>query len=136
MRPSCAPRWTPVVSIDADGRILEFNPAAQRMFGYEREAAIGAEMADLIIPPALRDAHRAGLRRLREGGENRVLHHRIELEAQRADGSTFPIELAITRIPGAQAAYTGFVYDITTTSSSSARAERAERQALVVALAR
>src|SRR5204862_5129166 len=50
-----------IISIDHKGHILEFNPAAQRIFGYTRGQAIGREIAELIIPVALREKHRRGL---------------------------------------------------------------------------
>jgi PAS domain S-box-containing protein/excisionase family DNA binding protein len=102
-----------IVSIDARGRVLEFNPAAERMFGYERCDVLGREMADLIVPPAARAAHRRGLRRLLDGGAPRMLDRRVELEAMRVDGSRFPAEIAIARMSGSTATYTGFVRDLT-----------------------
>ena len=126
-----------IVSIDAHGAVLEFNPAAERMFGYVRDDVIGADMAQLIVPPARREAHRRGLRRLLEGGEDQLLEQRIELEAQRADGSRFPAELAIVRMggDGPTALYTGFVRDLTAQKlAEHERQERIARQALVVAL--
>jgi diguanylate cyclase (GGDEF)-like protein/PAS domain S-box-containing protein/excisionase family DNA binding protein len=124
-----------IVSIDAHGTVLEFNPAAERMFGYERGAAIGADMVDLIVPPKHREAHRRGLRRLLDGGGERMLDQRVELRARRADGSSFPVELAITRMSGSTATYTGFIRDITDHKLvEQERAERIVRQALVVAL--
>jgi len=126
-----------IVSIDAHGAVLEFNPAAERMFGYARDEVIGTDMADLIIPPALRDAHRGSLRRMLDGGDERLLEQRVELQAQRADGSVFPVEVAITRMAGAgpTALYTGFVRDITQRKDAEReRHERIARQALVVAL--
>ena len=124
-----------IISIDAHGQVLEFNPAAERMFGYTRDEAIGADMAELIVPPALRARHRAGLSRLLQGGEKRILDTRVELDALRADGTTFPVEIAITRMSGSQATYTGFIRDITDHKLvEQERAERIARQALVVAL--
>jgi diguanylate cyclase (GGDEF)-like protein/PAS domain S-box-containing protein/excisionase family DNA binding protein len=124
-----------IVSIDAGGVVLEFNPAAERMFGYVRAQALGADMAELIIAPAQREAHRRGLRRLHEGGDSRILDQRVELEARRADGSLFPVELAVTRMGGATATYTAFIRDLTDHKLvEQERAERIGRQALVVAL--
>ncbi|MEA2184189.1 MAG: hypothetical protein QOF69_3374 [Solirubrobacteraceae bacterium] len=124
-----------IISIDARGVVLEFNPAAERMFGYARAEVLGVDMAQLIIPPKRRAAHRGGLRRMLEGGEGRILDRRIEFEAQRADGSLFPVELAITRMGGATATYTGFIRDLTDHKLvERERAERVARQALVVAL--
>ncbi|MDX6680468.1 MAG: hypothetical protein QOG94_507, partial [Solirubrobacteraceae bacterium] len=124
-----------IVSIDAHGRVLEFNPAAERMFGYTRDEALGADMAELIVPPASRAMHRNGLLRLLHGDPARILDKRVELEAQRADGTSFPVEIAITRMSGSQATYTGFIRDITDHKLvEQERAERLGRQALVVAL--
>lgn len=124
-----------IVSIDAGGRVLEFNPAAERMFGFERADVIGEDMADLIVPPAMREAHRRGLRRLLEGGAERILDQRVELEALRADGTTFPVEIAVTRMAGSTPTYTGFIRDVTDHKLvERERAERIARQALVVAL--
>ena len=87
-----------VVGMDKDGRIIEFNPAAERTFGYSRDEALGQEVADLMIPLRYRDAHREGLKRIQTAGESRVLGQRIEIEAVRKDGSEFPVELAITEV--------------------------------------
>ncbi len=89
-----------IILIDAAGCVLEFNPAAERTFGYRRADVVGRELAELIVPPALRERHRAGLARYVATGEGPVLGKRIELPGMRADGSEFPVELAITRIPG------------------------------------
>jgi diguanylate cyclase (GGDEF)-like protein/PAS domain S-box-containing protein/excisionase family DNA binding protein len=124
-----------IISIDATGHVLEFNPAAERMFGYTREQTIGAEMAELIVPPAMREAHRRGLARMLDGGEARILDRRIELEAMRADGSLFPVELAITQMEGSAPTYTGFIRDLTANKLvEQERAEAIARQALVVSL--
>ena len=103
-----------VVTMDHLGRVLEFNPAAQRTFGFTAEEAVGREMAELIVPPQLRDAHRRGLARYLASGEPTVLDRRVELEAVRADGCQFPVELTITRIdvPGPPT-FTGHLRDIT-----------------------
>src|SRR2546421_3731172 len=85
-----------IISMDATGRVLEFNRAAERVFGYTREQAVGQELASLIIPPAMRERHRAGLRRYLETGEGPVLGKRIEITGVRADGAEILVELAIT----------------------------------------
>lgn len=104
----------PIVAMDHDGRVLEFNPAAERVFGYTREEAIGADMGDLIVPAELRDAHRAGLRRYLATEQPRVLDQRIELEAACADGRRIPVELTITRIAvDGPPVFTGQLRDIT-----------------------
>src|SRR5262249_43130529 len=62
-----------IVTIDAQGRIIEFNPSAERTFGYVREEVIGRDLADVIIPPAHRVAHRQGMARYFHTGTSRVL---------------------------------------------------------------
>src|SRR6266403_353444 len=103
-----------IISMDANGRVLEFNPAAERVFGYTRDQAVGQELASLIIPPALRDRHRAGLRRYLETGEGPVLGKRIEITGVRADGSEILVELAITPLhTGSEPIFTAYLRDIT-----------------------
>jgi PAS domain S-box-containing protein len=103
-----------VIAIDHEGRIIEFNPAAERAFGYKREDVIGEEMAELIIPPHLRERHRHGLARYLAGGEAPVLDKPVELPAMRSDGSLFEAELAITRIgTDDPPMFSGYVRDIT-----------------------
>ena len=102
-----------VVTMDHTGRVLEFNPAAEREFGYPAQEAVGRDMAELIIPPALREPHRRGLSRYLRGEPATLLDRRIEIDAARADGTEFPVELTITRIdvPGPPV-FTGHLRDI------------------------
>jgi PAS domain S-box-containing protein len=103
-----------VITMDVEGRVVEFNPAAERTFGYRRGDVVGRPLADLIIPPDLREQHRAGLARHRETGHNTVLGRRLEMRAMRADGAQFPVELTITQIHGTdgRTLYIGFIRDI------------------------
>jgi len=84
-----------VVGMDQSGRVVHWNPEAERMFGYSASQAIGSEMADLIVPPAYRSRHREGLQRFLQTGSGPVVGVRVEITAVRADGSEFEIELAI-----------------------------------------
>lgn len=103
-----------IISIDHHGNIIEFNPAAQRIFGYTRDQAMGRELAELIVPLFLRERHRRGMAHYLATGEGPVLGHRLELIAQRADGTEFPVELSITRVGSVEPpTFTGFVRDIT-----------------------
>lgn len=103
-----------IIIMDAAGRIQEFNPAAERTFGYRREEVIGELLAEKIIPPALREMHQRGLTRYLETGEARVLGRRIEVQAMRADGREFPAELAITAIRhGERPLFTAYLRDLT-----------------------
>jgi PAS domain S-box-containing protein len=87
-----------VVMMDGEGRIVGINPAAERTFAISEDEARGREMAEVMIPPTMRDAHRHGLKRLLDGGAPRVLDRRIEVTAQRADGALIQVELTITRL--------------------------------------
>lgn len=103
-----------IISIDHQGKILEFNAAAQRTFGYSADQAIGQEMAQLIIPPFLRERHRRGLAHYLATGEGPVLGKRIEMIAMRADGTEFSVEISISRIGTEEPPmFTSFVRDIT-----------------------
>jgi PAS domain S-box-containing protein len=103
-----------LITMDHQGHILEFNPAAEAVFGYTRSETIGKEMAELIIPPSLREQHRRGLAHYLSTGEGPVLGKRIEIIGMRADGTEFPVELTITRIKGEESpVFIGFVRDIT-----------------------
>jgi PAS domain S-box-containing protein len=115
-----------VISSDETGRVTYFNAAAERTFGCSADQVIGQEMADAIIPPSLRDAHRRGFARHLVTGESRVLDRHVELTAMRADGTEFPAELAITRVdlPGGPV-FTGYLRDI----SERKRAEQDLRDA-------
>jgi PAS domain S-box-containing protein len=102
-----------IITIDHEGRIVDFNPAAERTFGYQFGEVAGRTLADLIIPPDLRQAHINRLARYREEGKHDVLNRRIELRAMRSDGSEFPVELAITPIhEGDKPMFTGYLRDI------------------------
>jgi PAS domain S-box-containing protein len=103
-----------VVTIDADGVIIEWSPQAEISFGWQRGEVIGRTLTDTIIPPRYHDAHRRGLLRYQKTREANVLNQRIELTAVHRDGHEFPIELAITPIrSGLTLAFSAFVRDIT-----------------------
>jgi PAS domain S-box-containing protein len=102
-----------VVASDAKGRVIEWNEACERVFGYTRDEAIGRDMAALIIPEEMRDAHHAGMDRMRRTGEGPILGKRLQMPALRADGSTFPCELVVNRINCLPLRFTGFIRDVT-----------------------
>jgi PAS domain S-box-containing protein len=121
-----------IITMDAQGLVTEFNPAAERTFGYTREEALGKHLANLIVPERYRDAHRAGLARYVATREIHVIGKRLELPAIRKDGSEFLSELTITVSDfDGQPAFTGVLRDIT-----SAKEQEVEREQLIKALAR
>jgi PAS domain S-box-containing protein len=102
-----------VISMGPDGRVREWNSEAERMFGYTRLQAIGDKVSRLIVPPRHRRAHDEGLRHYLESGTGPVLGRRVEIEAMRADGSEFPVELAIATVEnGEEKFFSAFIRDI------------------------
>jgi PAS domain S-box-containing protein len=113
-----------VISFDSSGRITEWNPAAVRAFGWSPAQAVEQEMAALILPPPTRAVFRAALREHLETGADRFLGRRLELRGLRSDGTEFPVELTITRVPvEGPATFTGYWRDI----SDRKRAEELQR---------
>jgi PAS domain S-box-containing protein len=120
-----------VVTMDGRGRVLGWNHAAETTFGYRADEAVGRDMADLIVPPALRAAHRKGLVRFLETKHAVILDRRLELTGMHKKGTEFPVELTITSIdvPGPPT-FTGYLRDITDRKQAEAEL-RASRARLV-----
>jgi two-component system CheB/CheR fusion protein len=103
-----------IITMDANGRVQEFNPASEQVFGFTRSEAVGKELAELIIPPRLRERHRQGLARYLQTGEGPLIGKLIEIEALRRDGSEIVVALAInaTQVNGSPI-FTAYLRDIT-----------------------
>ncbi len=101
-----------VIVIDGEGRVVEFNPSAERTFGYARSKVLGHLLGDLIVPPSLRDLHRQALARFVETREPRLFGKRLELVAMRSDGTEFPVELSLSRVDGEPLLIYGAVRDL------------------------
>lgn len=86
-----------IIIINLSGEVVEFSESAERIFGYRKVDVLGKNMADLIVPERYRDAHNAGMERMRNTGEGKILGQRIEIEAMRSNGEEFMSELAISR---------------------------------------
>jgi len=118
-----------IVTIDHAGRILEFNPAAERTFGYARADAIGRKMAEMIMPERMRDRHAAAVRNLVEDGAKETLGRRMELTAVKADGTEFPVEMAITKIlHEGPPLFTAYLRDLTDQKKAEAILREREEQ--------
>ena len=119
-----------IVSTDAQGRIVEFNPAAEAMFGRTRDAVLGEAVGALIMPARYRAAHEAGMERMRRGEPARILGKRVEMVAQRADASEFPIEMVLwrTEVDG-ESHYTASITDLSERRAAAAQIEQ-QREAL------
>ncbi|MET0334131.1 MAG: PAS domain S-box protein [Rhizobacter sp.] len=119
-----------LISTDGEGCIVEFNPAAEAMFGRQRAEVMGRSVSDVIMPERYRAAHDSGIRRMEAGGAPRVLGKRMELHALRADGSEFPIEMVLWRTTvGGTGFYTASLVDVTERHNASQQIER-QRDAL------
>lgn len=111
-----------IITIDSESRVLEFNPAAERTFGYSSAAAIGRKLPELIIPARLRELHYQGMERYLKTGEGPLLGKRVELTALRSDLREIPVELAVTLLPHEEApVFTAYIRDL----SDRHRAEEA-----------
>lgn len=118
-----------VVMMDAKGAVIDWNPQAEKTFGWPRDEALGRKVADLIIPPHLREAHTRGLANFQTTGRGRILNQRIEFTAIRRDGGEFPVELAVTPVrSGESYVFSAFIRDITERKQSRERIESSERK--------
>jgi len=114
-----------IVSADRAGRILEFNPAAETMFGRSRSEALGRTIAETLVPPDLRKAHTMGLQHYLATGEARIMGSRVRSWGLRSDGSRLPIELTVTeiRVEG-EPMFTAFIRDVTVERHAEIARER------------
>jgi PAS domain S-box-containing protein len=87
-----------VITMNHEGHVVEFNPAAEHTFGYRRSDAVGKLVRELIVPPHLRDQHQRGLEHYLATGEGPLIGTRAEITAMKADGTEFPVEISVTRI--------------------------------------
>lgn len=119
-----------VIAMGEDGRVVEFNPAAEQTFGRRRADVLGKGISELIVPPALRQRHADGFARYLRTGDPHVIGRRFEIEAMRADGSVFPVELTITevRLPERRL-FTAHLRDLTAGHAAEAEILR-QREAL------
>lgn len=117
-----------VLVVDAKGHIIEFNGAAQSVFGYQREEVLGQDMVDLIVPQHLRDAHREGMARFLRTGDRKVIDAgRVRLQGLRKSGEVFPVELSISLSQAAgETVFVSYLRDIT----AELEAEEALKDAL------
>lgn len=119
-----------IIIIDQEGRIVQFNPAAEETFGFTFEDVSGRKLSDVIIPLRYREAHENGMAHYLKTGEGPVLDNRIEIEALHANGDTLQIELAIREIEGASGKlFLGYARDITERKNSETELINAKNEA-------
>jgi PAS domain S-box-containing protein len=118
-----------IVVMDHQGRIIEFNPAAEACFGHRRADVLGRRLVELLVPVRGREQFTHDLEQYLQGGEGPFLHRRIETHALRADGSEFPVELATGVAQGADGTiFIGYLRDISELKAAEARRVRLEAQ--------
>ncbi len=118
-----------IITIDHEGRVIEWNPSAERIFGYSRAEVLNWPLVELIVPPALRDPHGRGLDQYLGAGNSSILGRHIETLSIRADGTELPVELAIAQIPiEGPPIYTAHVRDITERKRAETSLRESERQ--------
>ena len=123
-----------VVTADHRGRILEFNSAAERMFGYSRQEAVGQSFAELMLPASLRDTQKRWLARYLATGDESLLGRRVELPARRKDRSEFPAELTVNRVDqDGPPVFTSFIRDVTESVKLFRAVQSAEARQRVLA---
>jgi PAS domain S-box-containing protein len=103
-----------VITMDHQGNILDFNPAAEQTFGYKSDDVVGRNMAELVSPQPLPFHQEAGFARYLETGCSSILGKRIEMTGRRADGTEIPVELTVTAIGEVpRPTFTAFIRDLT-----------------------
>ncbi len=124
-----------IITIDEQGRIESFNPAAEHIFGYRESDVIGKNVA-MLMPSPDREQHDAYLRRYLQTGERKIIGIGREVVGLRQDGTTFPMDLAVgeTHV-GDRRMFTGIVRNITDRKQAAQEMQRADRLALVGQLA-
>lgn len=122
-----------VVVINRNAQILEFNSAAEQIFGYSKAEAVGGDLAEMIIPDQFRQAHRNGMQRYLDTGEKKVVGKgRLQLEAKRKSGDTFPVELSISSAESHEGeVFVAFLRDISDRVSDEEELKQARDDALI-----
>jgi len=116
------------VGMDVDGIITDWNPQAEKIFGWSRKEALGRLMSKTIIPETYREAHTNGLKHYLATGEGLLLNKHVEVTAQHRNGHTLPIELSIVsmRLDGTLT-FNAFIRDI----SARQKAQKALKASLI-----
>jgi PAS domain S-box-containing protein len=123
-----------IILIDSQGEVKEFNLAAEAIFGYKRQEAVGKNLAELIIPHRYREAHHRGMKMFLETGEGPLIGQRAEIAALHHDGHEFPVEIAIEKQnvvaqDFGDVSFVGFIHDITKRKEAAAQIIQASKLA-------
>ena len=120
------------VQMDETGIVTDWNPQAEKIFGWPRGEALGKKLSALIVPEIHRDAHRAGIEHFLRTGESPILGQRFEIEALRRDGNEIKVELSITELRRRDGiVFNGFIRDLTDKIAAEDRIRHAEKMEAV-----
>jgi len=120
-----------IITMDPDGKILQFNPAAEKTFGYSSDEVINKEMGELFVPPSVQERQRRSFRLFQATGAGSMLGRRVEVPAFRKDGTEFIAEMATQPVTlEGELVFTVFLRDITARKKAEDAVQReiAERQ--------
>lgn len=118
-----------IITVDKKGRVIEFNPAAEKTFGYSREEILGKDFSEIIIPTSHRQQHQAGMNRFLLTGTSHILRQRLYdvLPAIRKNGESFPTELTVVPLElEGEPIFIGFLRDITDQKIAASKQAAAE----------
>jgi two-component system NtrC family sensor kinase len=119
-----------IVAIDEQGVVVEFNPAAEVVFGHTRDVVLGRNVADVLIPHRHRHEHLGAMDAFEAGSLARRGGRRFQTEGLRADGSEFPVEIAVAEIVlDGRSIFTAHIRDLTGQKAVEAERDR-QREAL------
>lgn len=117
------------IAMDSKGKITEWNPQAEKTFGWSKDEAKGRLLEELIIPEAVREQHHRGLEHFLRTGEGPLLNRSIETMALRRSGEEFPVQLSISPARhGAGIVFNSFLRDITESKRYQERIETQNRE--------
>ena len=101
-----------IITADSDGKIITWNPAAEAIFDYSEQEAVG-QLLTIIIPERFHAQHHAGLARVVDTGETHIIGQTVEVAGLKKDGSEIPIELALaTWVTDGDRFFTGIIRDV------------------------
>jgi PAS domain S-box/diguanylate cyclase (GGDEF) domain len=101
------------VEINQTGKIIGWNPSAERIFGWSHDEAMSQSMETLLIPAAMREQHRKGFMRYQASGQSKMMGQRLQLTAQKKNGTEFPVEMTLNEnIIDGKRFVTAFLHDI------------------------
>ena len=120
------------IQMDERGRVIEWNPQAEALFGWRRDEAVGQTLANLVVPEAQRAAHTEGLAHFLRTGESAILGRRVEINAMHRNGNPITVELTVTAFRRRQSfVFNGFIRDRTAKLAMESQLRQAQKMEAV-----